>query len=124
MSLQVTGKVKQVFPEETRGNFTFRMIWIVTNDQYPQTIEIHFAQQKTALLDGINTDDEVTIDFNLRGREWSKDGKTSVFNTVQGWKITKTQSALSHTSTVHSGVNAPGAGYYNPTPDNVDDLPF
>ena len=32
---------------------------------------------------------KVKITVNLKGRENTKDGKTSVFNTIQGWKIEK-----------------------------------
>jgi hypothetical protein len=30
---------------------------------------------------------KVKIDINLRGKETVKDGKTMVFNTIQGWRI-------------------------------------
>lgn len=93
--MQITGKVKQVFPVETRGNFSFRVLWLntETESQYPQILELQAAQAKTSILDGLNEGDEITCHLNLRGREWSKDGKTSVFNTIQVWKVDKGASA-------------------------------
>lgn len=117
-NLTVEGRVKQVFPAETRGTFTFRVLWLVIDEgsQYPQTIEVQFAQAKAALLDNVNEGDTVTVHFNLRGREWTKDNKTSVFNTVSGWKLDKTAVASipPQMSTVVEGNGA----------QDLDSLPF
>lgn len=89
--MQITGKVKQVFPTETKGNFTFRVLWLATEleSQYPQILEIQAAGNKVSILDGLNEGDEVTCHLNLRGREWSNNGTTKVFNTIQAWRIDK-----------------------------------
>lgn len=95
--------------------FTKRELVIATTDQYPQFISLQLTQDKVALLDPVNVGDEVTVDFNLQGREWvAPDGTVKYFNTLQAWKVE-----------VGQRVAQPGAAH---VPDNVDntpdDLPF
>jgi hypothetical protein len=88
--MQVAGRVVRVNDlNVVNDKFKNRTIHIETKDQYPQTIEVVFSQSKVDLLDSINVNDEVEIEFNLRGREWSnpKTGEIKVFNTLDGWKI-------------------------------------
>ena len=43
-------------------------------------------------MDSFNVGEFVKIDINLRGREWvNKEGETKYFNSIQGWRIEKTQ---------------------------------
>jgi len=85
--------------------------------QYPQVISFQLAQDKGALVDGYNLGDEVTVYFNLRGREWTspKDGLVKYFNTLDAWKI-------------EGGVAAPAAQSVpeaaNLGSSQEDDLPF
>lgn len=57
--------------------------------QYPQVISFQLAQDKVSLIDGYALGNEVTVYFNLRGREWTspKDGQVRYFNTLDAWKI-------------------------------------
>lgn len=116
--LTVNGIIKQVFPTETKNNFTFRVMWLTLDagSQYPQVIEVQAAGQKTGIFDGLKEGDEVTCHINLRGREWTKDGKTSVFNTIQAWKVDKVQSTAPN-------QQAPVQGQVSPS-EVPDDLPF
>ena len=89
--MQVSGKVIGVKETVTKSSsntgkdFSKREIWIETpDDKYPQTLSIEFTQDKVALLDNISINENVTIEINLRGRQW----KDKVFNTIAGWKIT------------------------------------
>jgi translation initiation factor IF-3 len=90
---QVTGKVLRVLDTKTTGANAFksRSIHVKTDEQYPQTLDIQFNQEKSSLLDNYKEGDNVKIDINLRGREWvNEKGETSVFNSIAGWKIEKT----------------------------------
>lgn len=84
---EVKGKVHTVFPVETKGNFSFRVLWLTTEyeSQYPQLIELQFPQQKTDLLNNIKEGDIIEVGYNLRGRQWND----KVFNTLSGWKVNK-----------------------------------
>lgn len=54
MSYQIDGVIDTVFPEETVGQngFKKRVLWLKTEEQYSQTLEIQFTQYNVELLDG------------------------------------------------------------------------
>lgn len=61
-------------------------------EQYPQVVVFEMVNDRAKELDNVNVGDEVEIDFQLRGREWtSKEGKTSVFNTLNAFKVAVTK---------------------------------
>lgn len=85
-------RIKRIEPTKTVGQngFETRQLVVITDEQYPQVIGIQFQQNNVNDLDNFQEGDIVTIDINLRGREWTnKEGEPVVFNTVQGWKIVK-----------------------------------
>ena len=96
--LKVTGKVIAIKPaQEVSDKFKKRDIWIETQEQYPQTLEFQFVQDKVDVLNNYAKDDVVEISFNLRGRGWRNDkGEAKVFNTLQGWKINKAEQQAQH----------------------------
>ena len=90
--LQVTGKVKRVEAVKITGatDFKTRDIIIETDQQYPQTLAIQFTQANVTILDNYAPGEKVRIDINLKGRDWTNpEGKTTCFNTIEGWKIEK-----------------------------------
>jgi single-strand DNA-binding protein len=88
--MQVVAKIKRVLEtKEVSPTFKAREVHVETEEQYPQTLNIQFVNANTSLLDNYKAGDKVKIEVNLRGRESEKDGKISVFNTIQGWKIEK-----------------------------------
>jgi hypothetical protein len=56
---------------------------------YPQNVSFQLSQDKVSLIDGYKPGEEVTVSFNLRGREWTdpSSGETKYFNTIDAWKI-------------------------------------
>lgn len=90
--LKVDGLVKVIGETASFGEKGFRKreLVIQTEEQYPQYIQLEFVQDKVELLNTFETGDKVSVDINLRGREWtSPDGIVKYFNTLQGWRITK-----------------------------------
>lgn len=84
----VTGIVHKVMEtQQISDKFAKKEIVIKTDGDYPQYILVQFTQQKISLLDHTVTGQRVVIDYNLRGREYSKDGKTSYFLSCEGWRI-------------------------------------
>ena len=53
---------------------------------YTQLIKFQMVQNNCEKLDGFNEGDDVKVTFNLRGREYTKDGKTSYFTNLDAWK--------------------------------------
>ena len=90
--MDLTGITVRVLETKTTGanDFKTRSIHLKTEEQYPQTIEVQFTQGNVSLLEGIDPGQKLKIAINLKGREWTNpQGVTSVFNTLQGWKIEK-----------------------------------
>lgn len=85
MAYELTGKVKLIQEAKTfDSGFTKReMVVIVEDGKYPQEINLEFVQDKVALLDALQIGQEVTVTFDIRGREYN--GR--YFNNLQGWKI-------------------------------------
>jgi hypothetical protein len=91
--MEITAIIKRVEDTRTVGeqNFKFRDLIVTTDEQYPQTLCIQFLQGKCEELDKFGPGKKVKIDINLRGKETTKDGKTFVFNSIQGWRIQEVQ---------------------------------
>lgn len=79
--------------------------------EYPQEICFDFTQAKCSDLDSVQIGSDVTVHYNLRGKLW-KDNRW--FNSLQGWKIEKTQGLVS--------TQTPS--YDNLSSGDTDPLPF
>jgi hypothetical protein len=125
--MEVTGRVKMIEQTKEVGSSGFRKrdVVVTTDEQYPQHISVQFVQDKCDLLDAYKVGDNVKVDINLRGREWTNpQGETVYFNTIQGWRIGKVQ-----TDTPAAGVPPmPSAQAFEPAAtfkeEDHDDLPF
>jgi len=129
MSYQLTGKIKAI-KEERQVSETFKIReFVVTIDgegKYPQHLQLQATNDKCDSLNAFTTGSDVTVSFNLRGREWTdpKNGEVKVFNTLEAWRI-------------DAGVGAPQGGAapsqipaaqqpvaFDPNAQGGDDLPF
>ena len=125
--MEVTGRVKVVdqTKEVGSGGFRKRDIVVTTDEQYPQHISVQFVQDKCELLDSYKVGDNVKVDINLRGREWTNpQGEVVYFNTIQGWRISKLQEEAAAAGT----PPMPPAQAFEPVAtfkeEDHDDLPF
>lgn len=118
MTYDLTGKIKLLQePKTFDSGFTKReMVVIVDDGRYPQEINIEFVQDKVSLLDNLEAGQEVTVTFDIRGREYN--GR--YFNNLQGWKIV-----------THGGDRASAAGMQSSAPPDSappdyadEDIPF
>ncbi len=117
--LTYTGILK-VKKQEQQVSEKFKKREFVLTDNspsYPQTILFQLTQDRCSLLDSANVGDEITVHFQLKGREWKKNpqDEAKFFNSLDVFKIERTASS-----------NASEPSFSNetlvPTPD--DDLPF
>ena len=116
MSYELTGKVKLLQDAQTFGSgFEKREIIVTVEDEkYPQDINLEFVQDRVPLLDGIAPGQEVTITFDIRGREYN--GR--YFNNLVGWKIQA--GAVAHGAP--AGAESAPVDIDDPSLD--EDLPF
>ena len=87
----------------------------VEDGQYTQLIKMQLTQDNVTKIDSVNVGDKIAVRFNIRGREYTKDGNTSYFNNLEAWKIEHgaTVEAVATTTPTETEKNA-----------NADDLPF
>ena len=100
MAYELTGKIKLLQePRTFDSGFTKReMVVVVEDGKYPQEINLEFVQDKVALLDSLQPGQEVTVTFDIRGREYN--GR--YFNNLQGWRVAVAgeQPGMNHASAV------------------------
>jgi single-strand DNA-binding protein len=85
VAYDLTGKIKLIQdPQTFDSGFTKREVVVTVEDgKYPQEICLEFVQDKVSLLDTVKVGQEVTITFDIRGREYN--GR--YYNNLQGWRI-------------------------------------
>ena len=125
MSLQVKGKLKVKGSEQAINDRFRKREFVLTDDssQYPQYISFQLTQDKCALLDAFNIGDEMTVSFNLRGREWtSPKGEVKYFNSLEAWRIEK--GAGAGAAPAQDRNFEPVQETFGKGGDAIDDLPF
>lgn len=93
MGLEIQGKLINVKPiQEVSASFSKREIVIEIEGQYPQEVQLELHQTSVDLIDSYQIGDNLKVSFNLRGKRYEKEGEeTKWFNTLQAWRIEKTQ---------------------------------
>lgn len=87
--MQITGTLRLIRNiQQVSEKFQKREFVVVTNEQYPQTIQIELQGNNVDIIDAYSVGEEVTCDINLRGRNWTNpEGEEKYFNTIVAWKI-------------------------------------
>lgn len=155
MANQVSGKVLIIddvisIPTRSGNTFTKRQIVLdashydpMTGQKYENYPAFDFIGNRVNELDNFKVGDLVTISFALNGRPFDKDGKTTYFTSVNGYKIEPYQrqngssqqtngnqdssSTPQSTQQTASGQNEqpfPPQVDDGSVPKNEDDLPF
>ena len=124
IKMEISGNIKVINPEvQVSPSFKKRDLVITTEEPYPQHILIEFTQDKCDLLNNYSIGDFAKVSINIRGREWqSPQGETKYFNSIQGWRIEKGQTAPEAPSGGSSPATAPMA--IPAALEGEDDLPF
>jgi len=86
----VAGTVLRVLKEQKiSDNFSKRIIVVQADEDtdYPQQVGVEFVNDKCALLNKYSEGDFVTIDCNVRGKDFEKDDDILNFTKLNGWRI-------------------------------------
>lgn len=129
MSYQLTGKIKVIGAIEQKSD-TFKVrTFVVTIDgdtNYPQHVQLQATNDKCDILNTFTVGSEVTVAFNLRGREWTgTDNSVKYFNSLDAWRV---EAGTGNAAPAQGGAQANSV----PTnqmpvtvmPESGDDLPF
>ena len=89
--MELQGTVKKVGETQTfASGFQKRELVLLTEEQYPQPIQIDFLSDKIDLLNNVSEGESIKIGINIRGREWTNpQGEVKYFNSITGWRIEK-----------------------------------
>jgi len=124
MSFELAGKVIEKFEiNQVTDSFKKREFVIEKTDnssgmEFTDQIKFQLTQDRCNLIDNINPDDYIKVNFNIRGRKWEKEGRISYFTNLEAWKIEKI------TQNEKSPEPPPFTGDDIPPPEVEDDLPF
>jgi hypothetical protein len=105
-------------PPPRDGRFYSFVVKTEADSKYPQHVPFDCKEEIAAK---VQVGDEVTVSFNLRGREWKNErtGEIKFFGGVQAWRVDVTK---------HAGAQPPpepnGGGWGGSPPSDADDLPF
>jgi len=133
--MEVIGTLKvKMETQKVSDRFQKRDFVLTTeaNTPYPQHVSFQVTQDKCTMLDAFNEGDEIKVQFNLRGREWNGPQGIKYFNTLEAWRLERTQGgsgapqASQNTSSQTSGntINTASAPVFTSNPSDNDDLPF
>ena len=88
---QATGTVRAIMDtQQISDTFRKREFALEIQDgNYPQTVKFQTVQDRTELLDNLEVGQEVTVHFNLKGREFTRktDGTTDYWTNLEAWRI-------------------------------------
>ena len=88
-TLTLEGKIVRIFDaQQVSASFKKREFVIETADEYPQLVKFELVQDKCSLIDKYQLNQDVTVHFNVRGREWNE----KFFTNLNAWRITTNQS--------------------------------
>lgn len=115
---QLKGKLKDIKETQKITDTFQKREFVITDDssQYPQHILFQLTQDRCTMIDGYQMGSEITVNFNLRGREWtSPQGDIRFFNTLEAWRLEAV-----------AAVSAPAPADIPPAMEtgSADDLPF
>jgi len=125
--MELQGTIKKISDVQTfASGFQKREMVILTEEQYPQPINIEFLQDKSDLVNNYKEGEKVKVSINIRGREWtSPQGEVKYFNSITGWRIEKVEGGFQEEPTVaRPSSNTSSAEKTDVFAEEDDDLPF
>ena len=117
MAYKATGRLHKVFDTEQKSaSFSAREFVIeVADGKFPQMVKFQLTQDKCPLIDDYSEGEEITVDFDLRGREWND----KYFTNLNAWRIARAEAGASQGNDA-----APASAPVAATADFDDDIPF
>jgi hypothetical protein len=129
MSYELTGKLIAKYDAVQRSEtFKTREFVVEKADEINGRTIVNYVkfqcvQDKTTIVDRVNTGDDIKVYFNIKGSKWEKEGKTNYITNLDAWRIEQL---------LKSGGNSPIDNEYiepldtfsSTSSDAVDDLPF
>ena len=129
--MELQGTVKKIGETQTfASGFQKKELVLLTEEQYPQPIQIDFLSDKIDLLNNVSEGESVKIGINIRGREWTNpQGEVKYFNSITGWRLEKvsgenTNIEAPQPNTFQTPAPATNDNPFGDEQDDQDSLPF
>lgn len=120
--LHVKQETKQVSDRFRKREF---VIEYADNPMYPQFVQFQLVQDKCELIETYNVGDMISVEFDLRGREWtSPQGEVRYFNSLDAWRIAPVQTAQATPAAAAAPPPAVPDALDVTQMEDEDDLPF
>jgi hypothetical protein len=129
MSYELTGKLLEKFNIVQRSEtFKVREFVVEKSEEIngktiTNYIKFQCIQDRTNIVDRVNTGDEIKVYFNIKGTKWEKDGRTSYFSNLDAWRIEQILQAGKEASSDDDHLE-PLDTFTSSSQDTIDDLPF
>ncbi|MEQ8903808.1 DUF3127 domain-containing protein [Ekhidna sp.] len=118
----VEGKIVEKYDTQSiKDTFKKRefVLEYAENPQYPEFVKFELIQSNCDQLDSLNIGDDVTVNFNLKGRKWTDpQGQVKYFNSLQAWRVDKKSGAA------QDSPPPPSQEWAKEDFSQDDDLPF
>lgn len=103
MALNLKGKILNISNNQTiNDKLTKRTFVIETSEKYPQKVQFEMYNDKTGIIDGFNTGDEVDVAFNVRGREY----KSNFYTSLNAWAVKNAQQEVTNSQQNQARIEA------------------
>jgi len=129
MSYELTGKLVAKFDTVQRTeSFKTREFVVEKSDDINGRTIVNYVkfqclQDKTGIVDRVNTGDNVKVYFNIKGSKWEKDGKTNYITNLDAWRLEHLLQS-NNSGPIDNDYMEPLDTFSSTAPDAVDDLPF
>lgn len=130
MSYELTGKLIEKFPTVQinerfkKREFVVEKVETSGDRSFTDFIKFQLVQNKTDLLDNFDVDQEIRVQFNLKGNKWEKNGKVNYITNLDAWRIEAVNENTNDTAAFNDMPPPPGESDAPPSGDFEDDLPF
>lgn len=123
--MQLQGTIKKISDIQTfASGFQKKYLVLLTEEQYPQPIQIDFLSDNLDLLNTFSVGEKVKVNIGIRGREWtSPQGEVRYFNSITGWRIERLETEQSPQSN-GMPTASPQQAFAEEPIEEEDDLPF
>lgn len=133
-----------------KREFVLELADDINGNTYTNYAKMQLVQAKCDIIDRFNEGDQVKVSFNIKGNRWERDGKVNFITNLDAWRIEpatagapannggggynqqpaynnqqqQPQQNYGNAPAFNNGSNNNGGAFYNPSPENADDLPF
>lgn len=128
MAFEIEGKLYKKFDTaQVTDSFKKREFVLESEDgAYTQFIKFQLTQNNCDKLDPFNENEPIKVTFSLKGREYTKEGRTSYFTNLDAWRLDKVATDAPAPAAPAAGDGGfPSAGdEQSVNMPSSDDLPF